>query len=203
MHIYFLQSRVQRTESLELRNVGLLRHIPKMILAKQQRNNRNYALNPGKLLSSQLLPKYLVCCSSPTFLPWGQTSSAAGWLRAHSVSISGGDQHPAGQSPEEPCLTSELALLWAKDQSTEPPVLPNAGFWGIWVLFFCSKFIRCLSLAGIFPPLCPTFYLELWQLAIQSPSLSPFTGPIITNSNSYHIWMWNLIQIWIGLSERD
>lgn len=131
MHIYSLQSWVQRTESRTGKtDVRLLRHIPKMVLAKQQWNNRNHALNPGKLLSSQLLPKkYLFCCSLPTVLPWGQTSSAAGWLRVHSVSISGGVQHPAGQSPEKPCLTSELALLWAEDQSTEPPeVAPRLSY---------------------------------------------------------------------------
>lgn len=47
-------------------DVRLLRHIPEMILAKQQQNNRNYPLNLTKL------PKHLFCCSSPTFLPWGR-----------------------------------------------------------------------------------------------------------------------------------
>lgn len=110
-------------------DVRLLRDIPEMILATQQWNNRNCALNPSKLLSSQLLPKYLFCCSSPAFLPQAQTSSAAGWLRGHSASISRGVQHPAGQSPEKPCLTSELALLWAEDRSTEPPeVAPRQNY---------------------------------------------------------------------------
>lgn len=43
-----------------------------MILAKEQWKNRNYPLYLSKLLSSQLFPKHLFCCSSPTFLPWGR-----------------------------------------------------------------------------------------------------------------------------------
>lgn len=53
-------------------DVRLPRHIPEMILAKEQWTNRNYPFNLSKLLSSQLLPKHLFCCSSPTFLPWGR-----------------------------------------------------------------------------------------------------------------------------------
>lgn len=185
-----------------------------MILAKQQWNNRNHALNPSKLLSSQLLPN---TCFTVHFQLFCQGHRQAvlqvGWVFI--------------QSPSQEVFNYQLgkalrSLVWPQswpcfEQKTRAQnllrLLPDwiillsyavyADFSSIWVLFFCSKFIRCLFPAGIFPPLCPTFYLELWQLATHSASLSPFTGLIISNSNSHHIWMWNLIQIWIGLSERD
>lgn len=143
------------------RNVRLPRHFHKTILAKQQRNSKTHALNPSKLLSSQLLLKSLFYRSPLTFLPRGEPSSGAGWPGVRAVSISGGFQHPTGQSPAKPCLTSELAPLSAEDRSRDlrsslpawTPLLSyalHAGFGGIWI-FFCSKLIRSaafLLLAG-------------------------------------------------------
>lgn len=153
-----LEDRESRTGK---RNVRFPRHCHKTILAKGQWNSKTHALNPTKLLSSQLLLKSLFYRSPLTFLPRGQPSSGAGWPRVRAVSSSGGFQHPTGQSPAKPCLTSELAPLSAEDRSRDlRSSLPawtlllsyvlRAGFWGFWI-FFWSKLIRSdafLLLAG-------------------------------------------------------
>lgn len=136
-------------------DVKLLTHIPETILAKQQWNNRNYALNLSKLLSSQLLPKYhlqLFCHEDRWVVPQvGQEFI---------------------QPPSQEVFNTQLgkalrSLVWPQSWPCFEPktrvenllrLLPHwiillsyAVYAGIWVLFFCSKFIRHFFIAGIFP----------------------------------------------------
>lgn len=123
-----LEDRESRTGK---RNVRLPRHFHKTILAKQQWNSKTRALNPSKLLTSQLLLKSLFYRSPLTLLPRGQPSSGAGWPRVRAVSIWGGFQHPTGQSPAKPCLTSEWPRFQPKTgaETSGAPSQPELSYY--------------------------------------------------------------------------